>query len=92
LYPAQSFPFSCDDSTVVNGAFSLSAAVCTGVNWVVTVGSGARTISCTGANPITPPNCWCGTGSAGASGFGCDAGARFDAGSDRGFGAPSEHD
>jgi hypothetical protein len=60
FFPAQSFVYSCSSSVVVDGGFSLTASVCTGVRWgAVVVGSGAQAVDCFGAQPLMPANCGC---------------------------------
>jgi hypothetical protein len=79
--PAQSFSYSCASSVVVDGGFSLTASVCTGIAWgAVVVGSGAQAVDCYGA-PLMPANCGCHNPAdpyaqftGGSSGQDCDAG------------------
>jgi hypothetical protein len=56
--PAQSFAPGHDVATVMSGAFSLTASVCTGIAWQITVGAAGHQIYCGGA-PIRPADCWC---------------------------------
>jgi len=68
----QSFPSGCDDATIVDGGFSLTASTCTGVYWQINIAGRTCLVRGEGA---TPADCPCAEGSGGASGFTCDAGA-----------------
>jgi len=41
---------------------SLTASVCTGAAWQLTVGAIGHQIECGGGLPITPDGCWCPNG------------------------------
>jgi hypothetical protein len=70
----QSFGDDCSNTRVVNGEFSLTGSVCTGVYWRVIVGTD---LSCSPTGGVvTPADCYCGGagGTRSGSAFGCDAG------------------
>jgi hypothetical protein len=88
LYPTQSFSPDCEGGVVAGGQFSVTATVCTGYAWQITVGTGAGAIGCSATvddGYITPAACFCDSGMGGASGaagqpgLGCDAGVGGDA-------------